>query len=572
MSRVFELWGRMSLQLRLALGICLIIGVSTFGLSIWATHMIDRGMTNKAIAEQNSAMKLAAHLLRTGQPNVEVMHSPTGVDRIRMAVVPDMTDHQLVDTVSRIIGGVATVFRFDAGRGDYVRVSTSVKRPDGARAVGTVLGTSNPVFAAVRSGQVFSGEAVILGTAHFAQYVPIMTADGSVGGILFVGIRKAESLELGQQISFGIVVGAALMVLLAALGAMFMTRQGLKPLGRLVDSVGLIAADKIGAAVPDQERKDAFGEAARATETLRLALVDKAKMRAQEQATLSKLRRAEDLEAATSELGRAVDGSAHAVMNVTGKLRDSADMLRGAAEQTQTQVNAANLASATAAEGVRVASSAADQLNGVIAEIAQQAAHGSQTTATAVSAMEHTRQLVTQLDRSSGRIGEVVTLITSIAEQTNLLALNATIEAARAGEAGRGFAVVAQEVKQLAAQTAKATDEIRRQVEDMQGATRESVGAINGIGETISTISHITTSIAGAVEEQSAATREIARSIGDAANASKAVSDAIGAVDAAAAETARAVKLLESGADSVLATVETMQDEVSRQIHRIVAA
>ncbi len=208
----------------------------------------------------------------------------------------------------------------------------------------------------------------------------------------------------------------------------------------------------------------------------------------------------------------------------------------------------------------------------MISEISQQVTQGASVASDAVTAMEKARGLIGALDRSSQRIGEVVTLITSIAEQTNLLALNATIEAARAGEAGRGFAVVAAEVKQLAAQTAKATDDIRRQIEDMQGAARESAHAVEGIGETISSISAITTSIAGAVEEQTAATREIARSIGEAAAASQQVAGAIGAVEKAARDAAGAAVALETGADGMTSTVETMRDQLNRQIQRIKAA
>jgi methyl-accepting chemotaxis protein len=239
---------------------------------------------------------------------------------------------------------------------------------------------------------------------------------------------------------------------------------------------------------------------------------------------------------------------------------------------TAEQVSAANAASTGSADSVRTAAAAAEELTSVISDISRQIAQGSTVTAEAVSAMEVTRSLVGALDQSSGRIGEVVTLITSIADQTNLLALNATIEAARAGEAGRGFAVVAQEVKQLAAQTARATDEIRKHVEEMQGATKQAVSAIGGIGETIATIDQITVSIASAVEEQGAATQEIARSIGDAAASSAELSNAIGTVDQASQETASAAGQLEQAADAVLGTAESLRSEVNRHLQTLKAA
>jgi methyl-accepting chemotaxis protein len=221
---------------------------------------------------------------------------------------------------------------------------------------------------------------------------------------------------------------------------------------------------------------------------------------------------------------------------------------------------------------VRIAAAAAEELNSVIADISQQISQGSSVTAAAVTAMDTTRERVGVLATSSSRIGEVVTLITNIAEQTNLLALNATIEAARAGEAGRGFAVVAQEVKQLASQTARATDEIRRQVEEMQTATQQAVGAIGGIGETIAMIDKITVSIAGAVEQQGAATHEIARSISDAASSSAEVTSAIVAVDRASKKTSFAAGDLEAAADNVMQTAEVLRHAVREHIASIKVA
>lgn len=161
---------------------------------------------------------------------------------------------------------------------------------------------------------------------------------------------------------------------------------------------------------------------------------------------------------------------------------------------------------------------ASDELSGSISEISRRVQDSSAIAAEAVKQAEATDQRMTELSEAGSRIGDVVKLITSIAEQTNLLALNATIEAARAGDAGRGFAVVAQEVKSLAGQTAKATEEISSQIANMQLATEELVGAIKGIGQTIGRISEIATSISAAVEQQHAATQNIAHSVRAAAS------------------------------------------------------
>src|SRR3977135_1691679 len=173
-------------------------------------------------------------------------------------------------------------------------------------------------------------------------------------------------------------------------------------------------------------------------------------------------------------------------------------------------------------------------------EISRQVHESSKIAAEAVKQAEKTDARINELSQAAGRIGDVVKLITAIAEQTNLLALNATIEAARAGEAGRGFAVVASEVKALAAQTAKATEEISTQIAGMQTATQDSVAAIKEIGGTIGRISDIASTIAAAVEEQGTATTEIARNVGEAAKGTTQVATSITDVNRGAGETGSA--------------------------------
>jgi methyl-accepting chemotaxis protein len=576
MGREFDMpaiWRRFSLTAQLALWLGLLLVVSAGGLAYWTHSLAERRIGEKAIEAQGSAMKLAAHLLKSAQPGVDVQMNAGGVERVRMAAIPDLSDHQLVDQVTQIVGGTATIFRWDAARGDYMRVTTSVKRADGSRAVGTALGTSNPVFAAVRAGKVFLGEAVILDVPYFTQYVPIIVADGSVGGVLYVGMRQDEAQMAAASISRGVMMGAALTSALGVMLTVFLLQRGLSPLQGALESIRSIAGGNLSLVVAGRDGKGVFGETARAIEQLRAALIEKAAM-AEEDARHAdaQRRRAEQLEQTAGELNRAVEFSVGSVHSTTAQLRVNAEQLRQSAETTANQLSAATSASAGSADSVRIAAAAAEELNSVIADISHQISQGSSVTAEAVVAMDRTRELVGVLASSSSRIGEVVTLITSIAEQTNLLALNATIEAARAGEAGRGFAVVAQEVKQLASQTARATDEIRRQVEEMQGATRQAVGAIGGIGETIATIDRITVSIAGAVEQQGAATHEIARSISDAASSSAEVSDAIHAVDSASQRTSFAAFDLETAADTVMQAAETLREAVGQHISSIKAA
>jgi methyl-accepting chemotaxis protein len=190
----------------------------------------------------------------------------------------------------------------------------------------------------------------------------------------------------------------------------------------------------------------------------------------------------------------------------------------------------------------------------------------------AVQQAQQNDSRINQLSQAAGRIGDVVKLITAIAEQTNLLALNATIEAARAGEAGRGFAVVASEVKQLASQTAKATDEIGTQIAGMQAATQESVGAIKEISGTIGRISEIASTIAAAVEEQGAATQEIARNIGEAAKGTSQVASDIVEVNRGASETGSASAQVLASARSLAGESGHLKAEVAKFLSTVRAA
>ena len=190
----------------------------------------------------------------------------------------------------------------------------------------------------------------------------------------------------------------------------------------------------------------------------------------------------------------------------------------------------------------------------------------------AVKQAQKADQRIAELLTAAGRIGDVVKLITAIAEQTNLLALNATIEAARAGEAGKGFAVVASEVKQLATQTAKATEEIGSQISMMQSATQESVATIKEIGATIDTLAGIAAAIAAAVEEQGAATQEISRNVQEAAQGTAEVAGNIASVNSGAAETGSASAQVLSSAQSLSRDSEVLQREVARFIETVKAA
>jgi methyl-accepting chemotaxis protein len=231
-------------------------------------------------------------------------------------------------------------------------------------------------------------------------------------------------------------------------------------------------------------------------------------------------------------------------------MEETARTMSAQAERTNRQSAAVMRAAQETAQNVQAVAAATEELAATANEIGQQVGQTSAAAAEAVESSRQTNARVEALAEGAARIGDVVALISNIAGQTNLLALNATIEAARAGEAGRGFAVVATEVKTLAAQTARATDEITAQIGMIQAATRETVEAIREIGTTIGSVHHIALGVAAAVEEQQVATQEIARSVNDAARGTHDVTETMAEVQGAAVEVgAGAAQVLASAAE-----------------------
>ncbi|KMO33325.1 chemotaxis protein [Methylobacterium tarhaniae] len=258
----------------------------------------------------------------------------------------------------------------------------------------------------------------------------------------------------------------------------------------------------------------------------------------------------------------AVGGIVGEVSRAAGDLQASADSLSAAAARNADKANAVAGAATSAAEAVDFVARAVTDLGASVAEIGRQVDASAERAEAAVGEAARTAELVRDLSEAATRIGDVVGLISSIASQTNLLALNATIEAARAGAAGRGFAVVAAEVKELAGQTAKATEEITGQIGRIQRSTEQAVGAIGTIDGRIREISTVTGTIAAAVEQQGAATQAIIRNVGEAAAGTGAVRETIGAVAVIAGETGHAAERMLASASALSRQAGHLEGEV----------
>jgi methyl-accepting chemotaxis protein len=367
---------------------------------------------------------------------------------------------------------------------------------------------------------------------------------------------KADTTETLAELGF---LTKLLYVLLGAgIGAaaviIYLTNRSIvPPMLKMVAAMGKLARGDCSTVIPGVERKDEIGEMAAGLQVFKQSIIDAARLRNEEeeneqrrvqQRNAEMHRMADDFE---STVGQIVE----AISSASTELEASAATLTAAAARSHEQGAAVAAASEEAATNVQSVASAAEELSSSVNEISRQVQESARVAEEAVTQARQTNDRVGELSSAATRIGDVVELINSIAGQTNLLALNATIEAARAGEAGRGFAVVASEVKALAEQTAKATGEIGQQINSIQAATQESVGAIREISGTIERLSEISATIASAVEEQGAATQEISRNVQQAAQGTTDVSSNIADVQRGAGETGTASSQVLSAARSL---------------------
>jgi len=340
------------------------------------------------------------------------------------------------------------------------------------------------------------------------------------------------------------VLGLAILgIAVIAGGIAWMIGRGISgPLGQLGARMQVLADGQLEGDIPGVGRGDEVGRMASAVQifkdnAMRVRALEKADAETQARAAAERRAAMDNL---ASDFERSVKGIVQTVSTAATQLQTTAESMSATAEETSRQAAVVAGASDQASTNVQTVAAAAEELSSSVAEIGRQVVQATNIAGQAVAEVERTNVTIRGLSEAAQKIGDVVKLISDIASQTNLLALNATIEAARAGEAGKGFAVVAAEVKSLANQTGRATDEITAQVTAIQDATSNAVQAIGSIGATIGSINEISTAIAAAVEEQGAATQEIARNVQQAAAGTSEVSSSISGVIKAASETGAA--------------------------------
>ncbi|WP_139052168.1 methyl-accepting chemotaxis protein [Roseibium sp. TrichSKD4] len=408
------------------------------------------------------------------------------------------------------------------------------------------------------------------GKQYFDQFRQIMADFNAEEEALMIS-RQAENSETVSEAYLFIGIGVASAIGIG-LGMAVLVGNGIaNPIIRITSAMETLAGGNNNIEVEGQERKDEIGGIARATQVFKDNAIEKERLskEAKEAEAKAKEQQRQNRYNMADQLEREVKTVIQQIASSSTEMRTVAGGLANQAAEANSQSTVAASATGEAAQNVEAIAAATEELSASISEVAQQASNSREITADAQQTTEQAADSMQNLANMAQKVGDVVNLIQAIAEQTNLLALNATIEAARAGEAGKGFAVVASEVKDLASQTAKATEEISNQITNMQTATSGSVNAIEQIRSVMSTLGENAVSIAAAVDQQLASTQEISRSVQQTASGTRDVSGNIEQVQSAIGETDSAAAQVLTAASELSQNSEVLDEQMDAVLREL---
>ena len=428
------------------------------------------------------------------------------------------------------------------------------------------------VHHALEGGHGVDREPSLAGNDAFAAYSQVTFFDTTWAVIAEIEIAEAEA-EIGVLLIEFIIVGLLVVGGAAAIG-MVMSNSVSRPITAMTTAMRGLADQDWTVTIPGTDREDEIGEMAEAVGVFRENGQQTERMRANEAEREKRL--AEEKREAMQKLADSFETSVGEVVETVAStakdLKSTAQDVSVIAEKTTAQSATVATAAEESSVNVQTVSSATEEMSASISEMQQQVTRSREVSEQAANSVENASNQVTGLSTAANQIGDVLGIIQDIAEQTNLLALNATIEAARAGEAGKGFAVVASEVKALATQTQKATEQIRTQIEGVQSESETAVTAIQGIRDVIAQVTDISQSIATAIEEQSSATAEIARNAQQAASGTQEVSSSVLGVSEASQQASAASTELLASSNALTEQGDALRERVSVFIAEVRAA
>ena len=521
--------------------------------------------------------------------NIVDIHDDGVVPIEHLKVIADMYAVNIVDTAHKVRNGGlawdegvssldkasatikdrwATYFAIDHSSEERQRLQTSVK----------LFAAADALTLELRKAFIARDHAMLDDIVINRLYDAIDPISEEVGYLIDFTIKEVKghfedtqaSAATSTIIFIALIVMGSVIVLVGIFVVMAVTRN----LTGMTEAMSGLAAGDTSNQIPALSRRDEIGAMAKAVQVFKDNMIDSERLRSEqeEMKRQTEIDQKAFLNSLADEFESSVKEIVETVSSAANELQATAQSMAGTADATSVRTTAVAAASEEASSNVQTVAAATEELSASVSEIGRQVAESSKIANAAVEEADRTNAQMRELSEAAQRIGDVVKLINDIASQTNLLALNATIEAARAGEAGKGFAVVASEVKNLATQTARATEEISTKIAEMQSVTDGSVKAIGTIGETIGRLNDIAASISMAVGEQLAATGEIANNVQQAATGTQEVNTNISEITQAAGETGAAASQVLSAAGELARQSGALQSNVVDFIARVRAA